>query len=270
MKKNHGIASVVGFFVLLAVGGLFFLGLKASRLGGFQAQDTYRIYARFGDVSGLGKQAMVSMSGVQIGQISGMTLDPKTAEVVVSLDIDGRFSLPADSTAQILTAGLLGEKYIGILSGESKDVLKQDDTLIRTGGALVLEKLLQQFGGGKGNFYPESSYLLEAKFNDISGLTIDAPVTLAGVQIGRVKSIHLDQETFMAVVQLEIDRQFNRLPIDSSADILSTSIIGGKYIGISVGGESTMLVDGDSFQYTNSSVVLEKLISQFVTGLGKS
>lgn len=268
MQKNRWISVTVGLFVALAIAGLFFLGFRASRLGGFSPGEIYHLHARFGDVSGLDKQATVSLSGVQIGRVIGFVLDPKTAEAVVSMEISKKVFLPGDSTAQIFTAGLLGKKYIGIIPGVKKTALQEGDTMTRTGDAMVLEKMLKQFSGAQGSYYPNVAYDLSARFDNISGLSVNAPVTLSGVQIGRVKSITLDQEAYQAVVGLEIASQYDRLPRDSSADILSSSILGGKYIGISPGGETAMLADGDVFQYTSSSIVLEKLISRFVTNMG--
>ncbi len=268
MQNNRWISTTVGLFVVFAIVGLFFLGFKASRLGGFTPGEVYRLKARFGDVSGLDKQAAVSLSGVQIGRVVAVFLEPKSAEAVVEMEIDKQVFLPADSTAQIFTAGLLGKKYIGIVRGVKKSALQEGDTMTRTGDAMVLEKILQQFSGGKGGYYPNAAYDLTARFDNVSGLSPNAPVMLAGVQIGRVKSIALDQEAYQALVVLEIAKQYNKLPRDSGADILSSSLLGGKYIGISPGGETAMLEDGDRFQYTNSSIVLEKLISQFVTNMG--
>lgn len=268
MQKNRWISATVGLFVALAIIGLFFLGFKASQLGGFKPGEVYLLHARFGDVSGLDKQATVSLSGVQIGRVVSTVLDPETAEAVVTMEISQKFLLPADSTAQIFTDGLLGKKYIGIIPGVKQTTLQQGDTITRTGDAMVLEKILKQFSGAQGSYYPNTAYNLSARFDNISGLSVNAPVTLAGVQIGRVKSITLDQQAYQAVAVLEIASQYNRLPRDSSADILSSSIIGGKYIGISPGGETVMLGEGDQFQYTSSSIVLEKLISQFVTNIG--
>ncbi len=268
MQKNRWIMASVGLFVLFAIAGVFFLGFKASNLGKFQVDKTYSIRAQFGDVSGLGKQASVFMSGVQIGRVTSITLNPKTAEAEVAMIISRDVELPTDSVAKILTSGLLGDKYIGIQPGIATEMIHDGEQLKRTGGALVLEKMLQQFSGSKGAFYPEDSYTVTARFNDATGLQVDSPVTLAGVQIGQVKSISLDQETFQAVAALEIASDFDKIPSDSSADILSTSLIGGKYIGISPGGDSIMLEDGGEIMYTTSTVVLEKLISQFVTNMG--
>ena len=265
--KNHNSSytAAVGFFVILALAALFFLGFKASNLGAFNPQNVYRVTAIFGDIGGLGKDAKVSMAGVQIGRVGQVELlkDGKTS---VELIIASDFLIPSDSGAQILTSGLLGERYVGINRGISGKNLADGGKIANTGGSLVLEKVLQQFAGG-GIMYPEKFYKLTAKFTDASGIAVDTPVKQSGVQIGRVSSVQLDQNTFQAVVTMEIDAQYGKIPLDSSADVLSTSLIGGKYIGITPGGETAYLTDGGEFQYANSAVVLEKLIQQFVSNM---
>lgn len=114
-------------------------------------------------------------------------------------------------------------------------------------------------------FKAGETYQLTAHFTDVSGLSHNASVTMAGVQIGRVKSIRLDQARFDAEVVLEISQRYNQLPLDSSADILTAGLLGEKYIGLVAGGEIVMLADGDTIQYTGSAFVLEKLIQQFVS-----
>lgn len=267
MNNQKTIATAVGAFVLCAVLGLFFLGFKASSLGSFRPQDTYRVRANFGDVSGLNKNAQVSLAGVQIGRVAaiGLSADGKEAEVLLTLD--GAVQLPADSGAQILTSGLLGERYIGISPGGGSEMLKDGDTLRRTGGSLVLEKMLQQFTGSKGGFYPDKLYRLSARFSDVSGLNVDAAVMQAGVQIGRVAAIRLEQSAFQAVVEMEIAAEYAQIPFDSSADIVSSSLLGGKYVAITAGGDSQFLSDGDEFQFSNSSVVLERVIQQFISNM---
>lgn len=267
MKNQKTITIAVGAFVFCALIGLFFLGFKASSLGSFRPQNVYQIRANFGDVSGLSKNAQVSLAGVQIGRVGEIRLNLARNEAEVLLNIDGAARLPVDSAAQILTSGLLGERYIGISLGSSSETLKDGDTLRRTGGALVLEKALQQFMGGKGGFYPEKSYHVTARFSDVSGLNLDAPVTQSGVQIGRVSAIRLEQQSFQVIVEMEIAAEYGHIPFDSSADIVSSSLLGGKYVAISVGGDSQVLTDGDEFQFSNSSMVLERVIQQFISNM---
>jgi len=110
----------------------------------------------------------------------------------------------------------------------------------------------------------EDTYRVSARFENIGGLTARAKVTMAGVVIGRVSSIYLDKEDFVAVVDMDIFNQFNNLSSDSSASILTAGMLGEKYIGISVGAEEDYLIDGDEIDDTQSSLVLEDLVSKFL------
>jgi len=110
----------------------------------------------------------------------------------------------------------------------------------------------------------EDTYRVSARFENIGGLTARAKVTMAGVVIGRVSNIYLDKEDFVAVVDMDIFKQFNNLSSDSSASILTAGMLGEKYVGISVGAEDDYLTDGDEIDDTQSSLVLEDLVSKFL------
>lgn len=108
------------------------------------------------------------------------------------------------------------------------------------------------------------TYTIKARFENLGGLTDRAKVSLAGVTIGRVTNITLDQEWYAAVVEMEIDKSMDTLPIDTSASILTAGLLGEKYIGLSVGAEIDYMQEGDWVQDTQSAVVLEELISRFL------
>ena len=107
------------------------------------------------------------------------------------------------------------------------------------------------------------SYRLEARFDNIGGLKLRAPVKAAGVVVGRVDGVRLDPKTYEAVVALRIENgyQFTK---DSIASILTSGLLGEVYIGLDAGGDSAMLADGATIAKTQSAVVLEKLIGQFL------
>ena len=114
-----------------------------------------------------------------------------------------------------------------------------------------------------GSYADNKGYTVTASFNNIGGLKPRAAVTMAGVSIGRVTSINLDPKSFTAVVSMQIDGRYNDVPDDSTASILTAGLLGEQYIGIDPGGSSTSLKDGAKIQYTQDSLVLEKLIQQF-------
>ena len=115
-----------------------------------------------------------------------------------------------------------------------------------------------------GNFsFASKSYTVTAHFDNIGGLKARAPVKSAGVVVGRVKSIRFDQETFQAKVEMELEQEYV-FPADTSASILTAGLLGEQYIGLSAGGEETNLQGGSRIEQTQSAMVLENLISQFL------
>ncbi|MFH6565367.1 MULTISPECIES: outer membrane lipid asymmetry maintenance protein MlaD [Pseudomonas] len=108
------------------------------------------------------------------------------------------------------------------------------------------------------------TYKLYANFDNIAGLTVRAKVTMAGVTIGKVTAIDLDRDNYMARVTLQLEKAVDNLPTDSTASILTAGLLGEKYIGLSVGGEDTLLKDGGTIHDTQSSLVLEDLIGKFL------
>lgn len=142
-KRN--IETLVGAFVLLGLLALVFVALKAANLTSFNSGDTYALTARFDNIGGLKVRAPVRSAGVVVGRVTAISLDPKTFQGVVKLEIDRRFQFPRDSSAKILTSGLLGDQYVGIEpGGEDKD-FAAGDTVTQTQSAVVLENLIGQF-----------------------------------------------------------------------------------------------------------------------------
>ncbi len=113
-------------------------------------------------------------------------------------------------------------------------------------------------------FNDEGSYPLVARFDNIGGLKVRAPVTMAGVRIGKVDAIGFDDETFEAVVTLNISEQYQRLPKDSGASIFTSGLLGEQYVALEAGGDMENLQANDEFMVTQSALVLEELIGQFL------
>lgn len=136
----------VGAFVLAGLAALIVLALNVSGLSLSEQGKGYRVYARFENIGGLTPRAKVSMSGVQIGQVTSIRLDPEMLMAEVEMEIfDDVDYLTTDSSASILTAGLLGEQYIGIVPGADEEVLDDGDYIEDTQSALVLEELIGKF-----------------------------------------------------------------------------------------------------------------------------
>ncbi len=136
----------VGIFVVAGFVALFVLSMQVSNLSSYQGEKGFDITARFDDVSGLKVRSMVTMAGVRIGRVTAIEFDDQALQAVVTMKIDGQHrTLPRDSSANIYTAGLLGEKYIGLEAGGDEASLGPGDQIQLTQDALVLEKLLGQF-----------------------------------------------------------------------------------------------------------------------------
>ena len=114
-----------------------------------------------------------------------------------------------------------------------------------------------KFGG------PKAGYHVIAAFDNIGDLKVGSPVTMSGVKIGEVASIRFDSREYKALVRMRIDPQFNQIPDDSYASIQTQGLLGGKYIGLSPGGQETYLKEGSRIDQTQSAIVLESLINKF-------
>ena len=135
----------VGLFVLLGAAAILFLALKAGNLLTLSFDSTYEITARFDNIGGLKPQAAVKSAGVVVGRVKSITFDGKTYQAQVLMDINKGVEFPKDSSAKILTAGLLGEQYIGLEAGYGETNLAAGDTIKSTQSAIVLENVIGQF-----------------------------------------------------------------------------------------------------------------------------
>ncbi len=135
----------VGFFVALGLAAVLFLALKVGNLSAANFSETYSLTAKFVNIGGLKVRAPVKSAGVVVGRVTEVRFDPETYEAVVSFTIDARYRFPKDTFALILTAGLLGEQYIGLDPGGDEKMLQNGDTIAKTQSAVVLEKLISQF-----------------------------------------------------------------------------------------------------------------------------
>jgi phospholipid/cholesterol/gamma-HCH transport system substrate-binding protein len=135
----------VGLFVAAGILALAMLAFKVGNLTSADVMNGYKVSARFDNVGGLKVKAAVTMAGVRIGRVSAIAFDNKKYQALVTMDIDGRYqNIPKDSSASILTSGLLGDQYVGIEPGGDETSLQNGDNFLRTQSALVLEKLVGQ------------------------------------------------------------------------------------------------------------------------------
>lgn len=142
---RKGIETLVGLFVLLGLLAVVFLALKAANLASFRVGNTYAVTAKFDNIGGLKVRAPVKSAGVTVGRVTAIALDTKTYQGTVTIELEKGLEFPADTSAKILTAGLLGDQYVGLEPGGSDQNLKPGDQIKMTQSAVVLENLISQF-----------------------------------------------------------------------------------------------------------------------------
>lgn len=135
----------VGLFVVAGVGALLFLALKVGSMSSVRMADSYQVSAHFGNIGGLKVRAPVKSAGVVVGRVSAISFDDETYEAEVVLSLDKRHEFPKDTSAAILTSGLLGEQYVGLDAGGDSVKWKDGDRIKLTQSAVVLENLIGQF-----------------------------------------------------------------------------------------------------------------------------
>lgn len=139
----------VGLFVVAGLAALLFLALKVSSMNTVNTSDSYEVVAHFENIGGLKVRAPVKSAGVVVGRVAAIRFDNERYEAVITLRLDKRYAFPKDSSAAILTSGLLGEQYIGLAAGGDSVKLKDQDQILLTQDAVVLENLIGQFLYGK-------------------------------------------------------------------------------------------------------------------------
>jgi len=135
----------VGIFVVAGIAALVVLALKVGNLSTYNMSETYQLQAHFTNVGGLKPTASVRSAGVLVGRVTSIMLDTERYEAKVTMSIDKRYQFPADTFANILTSGLLGEQYIGLLPGGEEEMLKDGGEFKKTQSAVVLEDLIGKF-----------------------------------------------------------------------------------------------------------------------------
>jgi phospholipid/cholesterol/gamma-HCH transport system substrate-binding protein len=135
----------VGLFVVAGLGALTILALKVGNMGSFAGAETYQLTAQFSNIGGLKPRAAVKSSGVVVGRVAAIVFDNEKFMAKVIMNIEKRYQFPKDTSASVLTAGLLGEQYIGLEGGAEDAMLANGDTIKLTQSAVVLEKLIGQF-----------------------------------------------------------------------------------------------------------------------------
>lgn len=135
----------VGLFVVAGIAALLFLALKVGSMSAVNAADSYEVEARFENIGGLKPRAPVKSAGVVVGRVADIRFDTQAYQAAVTFRLDKRYAFPKDTSASILTSGLLGEQYIGLEAGGDSTKLKDRDRILITQDAVVLENLIGRF-----------------------------------------------------------------------------------------------------------------------------
>jgi len=143
--KRSTIDLWVGIFVAIGLASVAFLSLRVANLTGSSAEKTYNVTAEFDNIGGLKAKAPVKSSGVVVGRVSKIELNTMSYRARVTLSLNSDYKFSHDVSAEILTAGLLGEQYIGLTQGGEDEMLKEGDKILLTSSALVLEQLIGKF-----------------------------------------------------------------------------------------------------------------------------
>ena len=135
----------VGIFVILGIAAMFGLATKVGNLTSNSIKETYQVFANFENIGGLKPRAAVKAAGVVVGRVDSIVFDTEAYHAIVKMKVDTRYIFPKDTFANIYTAGLLGEQYIGLEAGGDLENLEDGDLITQTQDAVVLEKLISQF-----------------------------------------------------------------------------------------------------------------------------
>lgn len=135
----------VGIFVVAGVAALAMLAMKVGNLSTYNMSETYQVHAYFTNIGGLKPKASIKSAGVLVGRVTDISLDTQRYEANVVMSLDKRYQFPKDTFADILTSGLLGEQYIGLVPGGDSEMLKNGDQIKMTQSAVVLENLISKF-----------------------------------------------------------------------------------------------------------------------------
>lgn len=256
----------VGAFVIVGLAAVAYVALRIGA-GLLVGTDTYLVTARFREVAGLSAGSKVAISGVTVGSVERVELDPEDYSAVVAMRVRAAVQLPVDTVVTIRSNGLLGDKYVLLRPGTAEERVATGGMLANTEATTDIETAIAQFTGSGAPGIPpgQDSYVVHARFNNASGVVTGSKVAIAGVPVGMVEDVSLNLDDFSALVSMRV-RADVQLPLDSIVSVKSSSLIGGKYLAIQLGGDPEMVAPGDTLIETESAIDLESLISRFAFG----
>ena len=135
----------VGVFVVAGIAAMVMLAMKVGNLSTYNVSESYQVHAYFSNIGGLKSKASIKSAGVLVGRVTEIVLDTERYEAKVTMSFDKRYQFPRDTFANILTSGLLGEQYIGLMPGGDEEMLKDGEQIKMTQSAVILEDLIGKF-----------------------------------------------------------------------------------------------------------------------------
>lgn len=266
MTQRRSYAVGTGLFIVLGFAALAYLATQTTSVANTTRGSTYSVSTHFANVGQLKSRAPVKIAGVRVGSVSSIDLVPGKEEAKVTLAIDDSHKdIPDDSVATIYTSGLLGDQFVGIQFGQSKNVVKEGGELGFTRPAQQLEEMLGKFfGGGSAPDHLGGTFRVTGSFTNVGALQPGAAVKMAGVPIGSVASVVIKPGSSEATVTLAIDKRYSQIPDDSAGAVFTSGLIGSQYVAIQPGGSPEYLADGDQLVLTQSALQLEDLIGKFL------
>ncbi len=254
----------VGLFTMIGVAAAGYLSVGLGDLKIF-GSSSYSIYADFENIAGLKEGASVEIAGVQVGEVTAISLNDPQARLTLSLRKG--VQLRSDDLAAIRTKGVIGDRYVKIVRGASSTMLEEGQVLLDTESTVDIEDLVgnltRSFGGGGQGFKLNAadSYDVFAEFDSIAGLSIGASVEIAGVQVGEVRGITFEDPAAIVTMRLQKDVQIRD---DDIAAIRSKGLIGARYVRISRGGSEDMVPPNGKMTETESAVDFEDIIGKII------
>lgn len=256
---------LAGLFVIV---GVIVLGVLAVRVGGVTLGrgETIELQARFSDATGIKEGSPVKLAGVVVGEVASVRLGEDERRSIVRMLIRESIDLPVDTMAQLRTNGLIGDRFIFLDPGKSEETLGDGDVITNTAPAASIQGVLSGLGLGAGpGTRPTDPFVVRARFTDVTGISEDTPVRIAGVDVGKVTEVELNLERMLAVVTMEV-RDDLELTSDTIAAVRTSGLIGGKFIELKPGGAPIPLEEGGLIVDTEPSLNIESLISRFAFG----
>jgi phospholipid/cholesterol/gamma-HCH transport system substrate-binding protein len=254
--KQRSVECLVGVFVVIGVLCFAYLSIRFARMDVGSGHE-YEVTAAFADLGGLRTGAAVEIAGVQVGRVTSLDLDAHYAGKLV-LAIKEEVQIPVDTVAAIKTKGLIGEKFVSLLPGNATDHIAAGGRIASTeSSSMELPFGEVEVGGG-------NHYQVNAVFTHLGGLRVGASVEIAGVPVGRVREVQLN-DLYNAEVTMDI-RENVKLSSDTFASIRTKGLIGGKYILLEPGGDEETLKDGGTIRDTEPALDIESIISKVVQG----